>query len=340
MRYRWLGGTGVRVSELALGTNTFGSGMGSISGVDESGARDIVHAALDEGVNFFDTADVYSDGTAERYLGSALRGKRDDVVIATKGGAPAGEGVNESGSSRAHIMRRLEKSLANLGTDYVDLYYLHFYDPFAEAGEVAATLESVLASGKARFAAVSNYPAWELVRLRETSQKHRFPLPVAYQGLWNLLAREAEDEIVPACRHYGLGFISWAPLAGGLLTGKYVSQGPRPEGARYSDAKSPEAKFLGIEQERVDNLVGVIDDIARAHGASVAQVALAWQLSRSWLTSAIIGARKTEQLTDNLRASNVTLDVDDVRRLDEAAPRRRAWPFWHLEQVVADRTGG
>ena len=328
MRYRWLGRTGVRVSELSFGTMTFGTRMGAVSGVDQAGASELVGRALERGVNFFDTADVYSRGEAEELLGRALGRHRDEVVLATKGGIRFRSGVNSVGSSRLHLTRQLEGSLRRLGTEWVDLLYVHIFDERTAPEDVAETLDGFLRSGKVRYVAASDYPAWRLMQALALGTPF-----VALQALWHPLARDAEDELVPLCRELEVAFLSWSPLAGGLLSGKYRRGGERPLEARISD---PASEWSGLDEEQVFDLVELLAEIGRERGATVAQVALAWQLARPWLTSVVIGARNLAQLDDNLGATELELSAADVARIDALAPRPRRWPGWHVD-VEAER---
>ncbi len=327
MRYRWLGKTGVRVSELSLGTMTFGGGMGTVSGVDGRAANELVAHALAAGVNFFDTADVYSNGEAEELLGGALGRRRADVLVATKGGIRFGAGVNEVGSSRVHLTRQLEASLRRLGSDWVDLLYVHVFDEHVDADDLAVTLDGFVQSGKVRYVGASNYPAWRLMQALAVSDRRGSSPFVALQALWNPLARDVEDELVPLVRESGLALVSWSPLAGGLLSGKYRRGAERPSGARVSD---PASDWFGLDAERVYQAVDALAAVADERGATVAQVALAWQLARPWLTSVIVGARSVAQLEDNLAATHVDLKPAEVSRIDAAAPRPRRWPAWHV----------
>jgi aryl-alcohol dehydrogenase-like predicted oxidoreductase len=334
VRYRWLGQTGIRVSELSLGTMTFGSRLGATSGVDQQGANELVARALDAGVNSFDTADVYSYGESEALLGRALAGRRHEVVLATKGGIRFGGGPNDAGSSRVHLTRQLEGSLRRLGTEWVDLYYVHVYDSHVDVEDVATTLDIFVRSGKVRHVAASDYPAWRLMEALAAADRAALPRFVAMQALWNPLVRDAEDELVPLCRDQGLALFSWSPLAGGLLSGKYRHGAERPFGARVSDSASD---WFGIDQELAFDLVEALDEIATARQATIAQVALAWQLARPWLTSIVIGARDLRQLDDNLGATEVMLAEHELRRIDELAPRPRRWPAWHIAAEAARR---
>ena len=327
MRYRELGRTGLRVSELTLGTMTFGAGLGDVSGVDQRGADELVARALDAGVNSFDTADVYSGGEAEELLGRALGSRRDEVLVATKAGIRSGEAPDEAGSGRVHLTRQLEGSLRRLGTDRVDLFYVHVFDETVEPEDLDETLDGFVRSGKARHVAASNFPAWRLMQALALSDARGSARYVALQALWNPLARDVEDELVPLCRDQGLAVLSWSPLAGGLLSGKYRRGAERPAGARVSD---PASEWSGVDQERAFDLVDVLEEIAASHGATVAQVALAWQLARPWLTSIVLGARTVAQLEDNLGATKVKLTRDEVERVNAVAPAPRRWPAWHI----------
>ncbi|MBA2615482.1 MAG: aldo/keto reductase [Actinobacteria bacterium] len=334
MRYRSLGRTGVRVSELTLGTMTFGSGLEDVSGVDQKGAKELVARALEAGVNSFDTADIYSSGESEELLGRALGSRRDEVMVATKAGIRFGEGPGEAGSGRAHLTRQLEGSLRRLETDWVDLFYVHVFDETVDPEELGATLDDFVQSGKARHVAASNFPAWRLMQALALSDNRGWARYAAYQALWNPLARDVEDELVPLCRDQEVALFSWSPLAGGLLSGKYRRGAERPAGARVSD---PASEWSGVDQELAFDVVEVLDLIASAHGATVAQVALAWQLARPWLTSIVLGARTPAQLEDNLGAANLELTEEEVGRIDAAAPAPRRWPAWHIAVEAEQR---
>jgi aryl-alcohol dehydrogenase-like predicted oxidoreductase len=329
MKYRWLGRTGIRVSALALGCSPFGSGFRTVSGVDQDGADALVARALDAGVNLFDTADEYSRGESEELLGKALATRRHQALIGTKVGWRFEGGVNGAGASRLRIVSQLEGSLRRLGTDYVDLYYVHVFDPYTDAGQVMSTLDTVIRAGKVRYAGVSNYPAWRVMQAMCVAERHGWSSIVAYQGLWNLLARDVEDEIVPVCGELGIGFLSWSPLAGGWLTGKYRRGVPRPAGARLTN---PADDYLGIDEDRGEQLLEILERIAAGRGATIGQVALAYQLTRPWLTSMIVGARSVIQLEENLGAIDLDLTAEETALLDAGAPRPKRWPSWQIER--------
>ncbi len=327
MKYRWLGRTGIRISELSFGTMTFGNRMGTTSGVERAEADALVGRALEAGINSFDTADVYSRGESEELLGAALGSRRDEVLLATKGGIRFGDGPNDVGSSRVHLTRQLEGSLRRLGTDWIDLYYVHIHDERVDPEDLALTLDGFVRSGKVRHVAASNFPAWRLMQALAVAERRGSPPFVALQALWHPVARDVEDELVPLCRDQGLGLLSWSGLAGGLLSGKYRRGAERPPDARVSDARD---EWSGIDQERAFDLVDVLDEIAGVRGATVAQVALAWQLAHDWLTSIVLGARTIEQLENNVGAAELELTADEVGRIDAVAPPPRRWPAWHI----------
>jgi aryl-alcohol dehydrogenase-like predicted oxidoreductase len=335
MDYRWLGATGVRVSALCLGTSTFGPG-GQGGGTTYEEAKDLVEGALELGVNLFDTADIYSGGECESYLGRILAGKRDDVLISTKAGIPAGPGPNRVGSTRVHVLRQLEGSLRRLNTDHVDIFYLHFQDDHTDLDDQVQLLGELVTSGKVRYAGLSNHSAGKVALAAGAADRLGCPGVAAYQGFWNLLARDVEDELLPLCRERRLGFLAWGPLAGGLLTGKYGPGRPRPEQARLAE---PGSAYFGIDEEKVDGVLAELERLAGEHGATVAQVSLAWLLAQPGLTSVVVGARNREQLAENVGAVGVALADEELRLLDELAPRRPHWPQWHQAWRSAWRLG-
>jgi aryl-alcohol dehydrogenase-like predicted oxidoreductase len=336
MKYRWLGKTGLRVSAIAVGCSPFGSGFGTVSGVDQKGADAIVGRAIEAGVNLFDTADEYSRGESETILGAALASRRHDVLVASKVGWRFEPGPNGAGSSRWRVARQIEGSLRRLRTDYLDLYYVHVFDPHTDLSEVLWALEALTAAGKIRFAGVSNFPAWRVMQARAIAERHGWRGFAAYQGLWNLLARDVEDEIVPACTELGMGFLSWSPLAGGWLTGKYRRGRERPSGARLSD---PADDYLGVDENQAERAIAALAGIAEAQGATTGQVALAWQLARPWLSAMVVGVKTVTQLDENLDAVEIALGPEEIARLDAACPKPRRWPAWQIERNEESRTG-
>ncbi len=327
MKYRWLGRTGIRVSALALGCSPFGSGFRTVSGVDQAGATALVAHAIDAGVNLFDTADEYSRGESETLLGTALGKRRNDVLVASKVGWRFEPGPNGAGASRWRIGRQLEGSLRRLRTDYLDIYYVHIFDPYTRLEDVLAALDALIRAGKIRYAGLSNYPAWRVMQARCVADRHDWAGFSAYQGLWNPLARDVEDEIVPACVELGMGFLSWSPLAGGWLTGKYRRGADRPKRARLTD---PADDYLRVDADRAEDAVAVLEAIARSHGATIGQIALAYQLTKPWLSAMVVGARTVAQLEDNLGSVEFELTADQVARIEAACPPPRRWPAWQI----------
>lgn len=340
MEYRWLGRTGLRISCLGLGSSPFGSRMGAVSGVGRADADRIVGRALELGVNYFDTSDVYSYGEAEERLGQALGRRRQDVLLSTKSGFRVSDSPNHAGASRTHLMRQLDSSLARLGTDYVDLFFVHIYDEHADQDDVMLTLDLLVRAGKVRYAGASNYPAWCVAEANEIARQRGGAPFAVYQGLWNLLARDVEDELVPMCRSRGLGFLAWSPLAGGLLTGKYRRGEERPDGSRLADPQSDEARFLRHDWEHAYDVVELLEEIGEPRGASAGQVALAWQLAQPGLCAAVVGARTLEQLEDNLGAVEVALEPGELERIDALSPAQARWPRWQIESNRRSRVKG
>ena len=296
MKYRALGDTGVFVSELCLGAMTFG-GRGqiwqAIGGLDENSADAIVGRALDGGINFIDTADVYSSGESEEMVGKALQGRRHEVVLATKVRGRMGTGPNEVGLSRLHIMEGVEASLKRLGTDYIDLYQIHRGDPFTAIEDTLRALDDLVRQGKVRYIGCSNLMTWQLMQAIGISRAEGLEHFKCTQSYYSLAGRELEREMIPLLEDQGLGLLVWSPLAGGFLTGKFTRDTTDAEGRRAS------FDFPPIDKERAFDTVDVMRKIAEEHDASIAQVAIAWVLSKRAVTSVIIGARKLSQLEDN-----------------------------------------
>jgi aryl-alcohol dehydrogenase-like predicted oxidoreductase len=338
LEYRQLGRSGLRVSALALGTMTFG-GTGPFANVgstDLAGAKRQIDMCLDAGVNLIDTADVYSFGLAEEVLGKALEGRRDRVLLATKARMPMGPGPNDAGLSRHHLIESCEASLRRLGTDHIDLYQVHEWDGQTPLEETLDALDALVRAGKVRYTGCSNYSAWHVMKALGVSERLRLQRFVSQQIYYSLQAREAEYELVPLSIDQGLGILVWSPLAGGILTGKYRRDQPGPEGARQlTEWTEPPVR----DHELVYDIVDALVEVAEAHGASAAQVALAWLLGRPGVTSLIIGARTEEQLAVNLGAADLDLTEDDRRRLDEVSALPLLYPYWHQAATAADRLG-
>ena len=337
MKYRRLGNTGLKVSELCLGTMTFGTNFFNIATVDQAGASQMVSRALEAGVNFFDTANVYSFGESEEILGRAIKDadvKRDAVIIATKvrGGmseaARTGAGdVNNVGLSRQHIMASCEASLTRLDMDYIDLYQVHGWDVLTPIEETLRALDDLVRQGKVRYTGCSNWSARHLVKALYLAKAHGWEHFVSLQAYYSLAGRDLEHELLPLCREEGLGVLPWSPLSSGFLTGKYRRDRPRPEGVRRTGFDFPP-----IDEERGFDAVDALDAIAQEKDATVAQVALAWLLAQPSVTSIIIGANKLSQLEDNLKSIEVQLSAEEVERLSATTAPRTLYPQWMMER--------
>ncbi|HEX6696454.1 MAG TPA: aldo/keto reductase [Solirubrobacteraceae bacterium] len=337
MDYRQLGRSGLRVSTLTLGTMTIGpSGpSASIGSVDLDGARRQIDLCLDAGVNLIDTADVYSAGVSEELVGQALVGRRDRVLLATKARMPMGEGANDAGLSRHHLIEACEASLRRLRTDHIDLYQVHEWDGQTPLEETLDTLDTLVRSGKVRYIGCSNYAGWQLLKALGISDRLHLQRFVSQQIYYSPQAREAEYELVPASLDQGLGILVWSPLAGGLLSGKYRRDAQPQEGRHLTDWDEPPVRDEDLLYDIVDALV----QIGEAHGVSAAQVALAYTLGRPGVTSVVIGARKEEQLLDNLAAADLELSADERGRLDAISAPPLLYPYWHQAKTASDRLG-
>ncbi len=336
MEYRLLGHSGLKVSVLSLGTMTFG-GQGKFAKTgqtDVEAAQRQIGLCLDAGINLFDTADVYSGGESEVILGKALGGKRNDVLIASKARFPMGDGPNDRGSSRHHILRACEASLKRLNTDYLDLYQLHQWDGQTPLEETLRALDDLVSSGKVRYVGVSNFSAWHVMKTLGVAQASHYIRQVSQQIHYTLQAREAEYELLPAAQDQGLGTLVWSPLAGGLLSGKYRSNQAAPEGTRHlADWGEPPVR----DENALYDVVDVLVDIAEARGVSAAQIALAWLIARPQVTSVIVGARNDTQLQDNLQAADITLTTEETEKLNAVSQLPLLYPYWHQAQTASDR---
>jgi len=334
MEYKRLGNTGLLVSELCFGTMTF-AGKGfwkAIGEVPQQAANNLVDRALDAGVNFFDTANVYSEGEAEKLLGKALGKRRQDVVVATKVRGRTGPGANEVGLSRGHIMQAVEASLTRLDTDYIDLYQIHGYDPVTPLEETLRALDDLVRSGKVRYIGCSNLAAWQLMKARGISENnglHRFETLQAY---YTIAGRDLERELAPLLQDQGMGLLVWSPLAGGLLSGKFYREGEGPD-----DARRANFDFPPVDKERAFDILDVMREIADDHTVSVAQIALSWLLHQPVVTSVIIGAKNEEQLADDLAAPEVSLSDQELARLDEVSALPPEYPGWMLQRQARNR---
>ncbi len=331
MRYRTLGHTGLLVSEICLGTMTFG-GRGfwtAIGALDQSIADRIVGRALDAGVNFIDTADVYSEGLSEEITGKAMRNSgrvRTDLVLATKVFGPTGPGPNDRSASRGHIMDGIKASLKRLGTDYIDLYQIHALDQLTPLEETLRALEDLVRQGHVRYIGVSNWSAWALMKALGIAERHGWVRPVTLQAYYSIAGRDIEREIVPLLAAERLGLMVWSPLAGGLLSGKFTRNGQGPQ-----DARRASFDFPPVNRERLFDCIEAMQPIAAAHGVSVARVALAYVLAKPFVTSVIIGAKTLEQLDDNLAAAALTLTPEQLATLDAVSALPAEYPGWMIE---------
>jgi aryl-alcohol dehydrogenase-like predicted oxidoreductase len=317
MEYRQLGVSGLKVSELCLGTMTFGHGT------DEPEAKRMVGAALDAGINFFDTANSYADAQSEPILGRALGGHRDEVVIATKFYNPMGDGPNDSGMSRYHIMQAIEASLSRLGTDHVDIYYIHHVDQQTPLEEMLRALDDLVHQGKVRYIACSNYETWRLMEALWISQSNGLTKFVCYQPQYSLLVRDIEASLIPACREKGLGVVCWSPLGGGYLSGKYQPGTATLPGTRSEEGWAYPGAFF---HEKTDAIVAELLSVAADLGREPAAVALRWVLDQANVTSAITGARTIDQFTTNLGAAGWTLPAEALERLSSVSAPRIPYP--------------
>jgi aryl-alcohol dehydrogenase-like predicted oxidoreductase len=338
MEYRQLGRSGLRVSTVTLGTMGFGgTGFAEVVGkIDVAGARRQIGLARDAGVNLIDTADVYSAGLSEEIVGKALGGDRDEVLIATKVRMSMGEGPNDAGLSRHHVIRGAEASLRRLGTDHIDLYQVHEWDGQTPLEETLAALDSLVASGKVRYVGASNYAAWHLMKALAISDRTGSARFVSQQIYYSLQAREAENELVPVSIDQGLGILVWSPIAGGLLSGKYRRGVEAPAGSRHlTDWDEPPVH----DEDKLYDTIETLVAIGEARGVSAARVALAYVIGRPAVTSVIVGARTEEQLADNLAAAELELTDDEVARLDAVSAQPLLYPYWHQAKTSGDRLG-
>ena len=331
MRYTKLGRTGLFVSELCLGTMTFGGGdeglWSQIGNLRQEEADALVRAAIDGGINFIDTADVYGAGSSEEITGQAIRNlglRRDEIVVATKAFGETGEGQNSRGSSRYHLVDACKASLKRLQLDHIDLYQLHGFDAATPIEETLRALDTLVQHGHVRYIGVSNWAAWQIAKALGVSERlglHRF---ASLQAYYTVAGRDLEREIVPMLTSEEVGLMVWSPLAGGLLSGKYAGNGEGAEGRRKA------FDFPPVDAGRGDAVIAAMRPIAAAHGVSVAQIAIAWLLHQPVVSSVIVGAKRAEQLADNLGAVTITLSADELAALDEASRLPSEYPGWML----------
>ncbi len=329
MKYNTLGPTGLLVSELCLGTMTFASGEGMwkpIAGVDQKLADNLVRQSIEAGINFIDTADVYTNGESEKTLAQAITNlgiARKDVVIATKAYGRTGPGRNDIGASRGHLMNAVEASLKRLNTDYIDLYQIHAADLTTPIEETLRALNTLVEQGKVRYIGCSNWHAWQIMKALGISELKNLAKFDTLQAYYSIAGRDLEREIVPLLEDQKVGLLVWSPLAGGLLSGKYTRENQKPEDSRRSAFDFPI-----VDKERTWRILDVLRPIAEAHNASVATVALAWILAKRFVTSVIIGAKRIDQLQQNLAAVDLQLTADEMKKLDEVSELPPEYPGW------------
>jgi aryl-alcohol dehydrogenase-like predicted oxidoreductase len=337
MLYKTLGGTGLLVSEICLGTMTFG-GRGfwtNIGTLDQTLADRVVSRALDAGVNFIDTADVYSEGLAEEITGRAVANagrRRTDVVLATKAVGAMGTGPNDRGASRGHIMDAVKASLKRLGTDYIDLYQMHGLDRLTPIEETVRALDDLVRQGHVRYVGLSNWSAWTVMKALGIADRRGWTRPVTLQAYYTIAGRDLEREIAPLLEAEKLGLLVWSPLAGGLLSGKYDRDGKGPQGSRRVSFDFPP-----VDKNRAFDCVDVMREIAKVHRVSVARIAIAWLLHQPFVTSVIVGARNVEQLDDNLAATEISLAAAELSELDRVSALPAEYPGWMIERQGAER---
>ena len=334
MQYARLGDTGLVVSRLSFGAMTFGEPAGggataAIYKVDQPTADAMVGRAIDAGVNFFDTADAYADGQSEIMLGKALGRRRHDVIISTKAGFRVGEGLNRAGLSRGHLISAAEASLERLGTDYIDVFHVHKFDPYTPMEETLDALDYLVGAGMVRYVGYSNWPAWTSAKAVAIQRERGWARFVSAQMYYSLVGRDLEHEIIPFLRDAGVGLMVWSPLAGGFLSGKYTRESLKDKDNRLSGFD-----FLPLDKEWGFKVVDKLREIATARGASPAQVALAWLLAQPHVSTVLIGATKMQQLDDNLRAAEVKLTAGELKALEEPTRPRPVYPNWFTETTA------
>jgi aryl-alcohol dehydrogenase-like predicted oxidoreductase len=338
MEYATLGNTGLLVSKLCFGTMTFGDGRGifkAISAVGQAEADELVKTSIDGGINFFDTADNYTEGESEKFLGQSLKNlniARKDVVIATKVYSRVGPGRNDIGASRGHIMDGVEASLRRLQTDHIDLYQIHGNDSVTPVEETLRALDTLVQQGKVRYIGCSNWQAWKIAKTLGISEFKGLTRFDTLQAYYSIAGRDLEREIVPLLQSENVGLLVWSPLAGGLLSGKF-----NRTNQKAADSRRAEYDFPLVDKERAWNILDVMAPIAKAHGCSPARLSIAWLLAKPVVTSVIIGAKRLDQLQDNLAAAELILTQDELRQLDEVSVLPPEYPGWVLPFQGADR---
>jgi aryl-alcohol dehydrogenase-like predicted oxidoreductase len=328
MENRLLGASGLRVPVLSFGAGTFG-GQGPLFSAwgdsDAAEARRLIDICLEAGVALFDTADVYSDGASEQVLGEAVRGRRDRVLLSTKAGLPMGDGPNDAGTSRLRLVKAVEDALRRLGTDYIDLLQLHAFDAFTPAEEVLSALDDLVRSGKVRYAGVSNFAGWQLMKSLAVADRHGYPRYVAHQVYYSLVGRDYEHDLMPLALDQGVGALVWSPLGWGRLTGKVRRGRPLPPNSRLHETA---AFGPPVDDALLFDVLDVLDQIAEETGRSIPQIAINWLLARPSVTSVIMGARNEAQLLDNLGAVGWSLTQEQIARLDAVSAATAPYPHF------------
>src|SRR3984885_7586966 len=338
MEYATLGNTGLLVSKLCFGTMTFGDGRGlfkGISSVGQAEADELVKTSIEGGINFFDTADNYTEGESEKILGQSLKNlniSRKDVVIATKVYSRVGPGRNDIGASRGHIIDAVEASLRRLQTDHIDLYQIHGNDSVTPVEESIRALDTLVQQGKVRYVGCSNWQAWKIAKALGISEFKNLARFDTLQAYYSIAGRDLERDLVPLLEAEKTGLLVWSPLAGGLLSGKFSRENQKPQGTRRA-----EFDFPIVDKERTWKILDAMTPIAKAHNCSPARVALAWVLAKPFVTSVIIGAKRLEQLNDNIAAVDLKLTSDEIKKLDEVSALPLEYPGWMLPFQGANR---
>jgi aryl-alcohol dehydrogenase-like predicted oxidoreductase len=339
VEFRQLGGSGLKVPVLSFGAGTFGGGnefFRAWGASDVAEATRLIDICLDAGVNLFDSADIYSNGLSEEILGKAIAGRRNKVLISTKGSFRMGTGPNDSGSSRHHLIEAVEGSLKRLGTDYIDIYQLHGFDVATPVEETLATLDTLVRAGKIRYIGCSNFSGWHLMKSLAVSERRGWARYVAHQAYYSLVGRDYEWELMPLALDQKVGALVWSPLGWGRLTGKIRRNQPRPEVSRL-----PVTAAIGppVADEHLYRVVDALDEVARETGKSVPQIALNWVASRPTVSSVIVGARDEAQLRDNLGSVGWSLTPEQIAKLDAASSVTMAYPYWHQQFFIKERLG-
>jgi len=336
MKYKMLGDTGLVVSQMCLGTMTFGDHAvyKELAGLDQKQAETLVKQAVDAGINFIDTANVYSGGRSEEITGQAIKNlgiQRDSLVVATKARSAMGHGVNDKGLSRKHLIQQVDASLKRLGTDYIDLYQMHSFDPLTPIEVTLRVMDDLVRSGKVRYIGASNVPAWLLSQALSYSKYNQVEKFISLQAYYTIAGRDIERELIPLLEAQKVGLMVWSPLAGGLLSGKY-SRSVKAESGRRNTVNFPL-----VNAERAFDILDVLHPMAEAKGVTVAQLSLAWLLHQPAVTSIIVGAKRPDQLSDNLLANNVQFNDDELKQLDEISKLPAEYPGWILDYTKSDR---